>query len=584
MKIVLLYPPPWKIVEPGKRPYATEGAPQGIDPSLPVTTDVDTLTCPNGVLSLAAQAMDAGHEVSTYNLYDFPWGNIEALVEVLDADVFGLSCFTGNRRGMAALAALLRERHPQAHITVGGPHVTALAKETLRYVPAIDTVVIGEGEATFADLVQRLEDGKPVAGLPGLASREGDDIIVGPPRQAVELDTLTAASKFFPSRIVLTSRGCPFNCSFCGSEAIWGRKVRYHSVDYTLDMLQTLVEEHGLRMLAIKDDTFSANRKRATAICQGIIDRGINFLWSCDTRANCVSDEVLRMMRLAGCQRVSIGVESADPDVLETIGKRITPEQTLEATRLAQKYGMHVRYYMILGNRGETHETLETNLNFIREARPNEVLTYLLTLLPGTEEYTLSGLPDDFYFTTDLPVLQRYLGDPAVGPRVVKWLSKGGSSFRPWRYGVADRRAVLDIFPEHHATHFDLGVAYAEAGQFEEAETFLCRAGEMDFPIPALIANNRAVIAFQQGKMEQAASLLEEAQESMYLQAAAINAYKLNQWRDAREEGPLPTLDLSSWQALVNPAQPVLPGPFALPGKESDAPVYLCGQSLPIMS
>ncbi len=162
---------PGKLHEYGDPHYPPEeGPPDNIDPA--AVTEGDFIQAPYGLLSLAAQAIRSGLGVQTLNVSNFPWQNIETLIRRLDADLFGLSCMTENRRGVAMLAALIRNMHPGAHIVVGGPHVTALPIETLRHIPAIDTVVVGEGEQTFLDIVRCLQENKPVQGIPGTAWRD----------------------------------------------------------------------------------------------------------------------------------------------------------------------------------------------------------------------------------------------------------------------------------------------------------------------------------------------------------------------------------------------------------------------------
>ena len=301
MRIVLLYPPPWKIPAPAELPDLEDGPPLYHDKDF--SDDGDFLVIPYGLLSLAAQALRAGHDVLTLNLSNFPWWEIELLIRTIDADLFGLSCHTLNRRGVALMAKLIREAHPTAHIVCGGPFVTALPEETLKHYQEIDTIVIGEGEETFLELVHRLEAGQSTEGLVGTAYRRGAEILIGPPRQRIiDIDALASPLDYFSMRTLVTSRGCPGECTFCGSKLMWGRKVTFHSVDYVLDMLQKAVCQYGQKVISFKDDTFTANRKRALNLCQGIIKRKINFVWSCDTRVNMIDEELLYFMRLAGCQ------------------------------------------------------------------------------------------------------------------------------------------------------------------------------------------------------------------------------------------------------------------------------------------
>ena len=125
-------------------------------------------------------------------------------------------------------------------------------------------------------------------------------------------------------------------------------------------------------MIQIKDDTFTTNKKRVLELCRGIRERGLQFLWSCDTRVDVLGDELLREMRLAGCERLSLGVESGSQAILDAIDKKITVDEILESTELAKKYGIKVRYYMMVGNRGETRADLRRDaaLSRAREAAP----------------------------------------------------------------------------------------------------------------------------------------------------------------------------------------------------------------------
>src|SRR5262249_17948741 len=176
-------------------------------------------------------------------------------------------------------------------------------------------------------------------------------------------------------------------CTFCGAETTWGRGFRGQSVPAVLDSLENALARLPVRMIQIKDDTFTTNKKRVLEICQGIRERKLQFFWSCDTRVDVLSDELLREMRLAGCQRLSLGVESGSPTILKAIHKKITTDKIIESTNLAKKYGVEVRYYMMLGNRGETRETFHETLDFLERAKPHQYLFSCLSIYPGTIDF-----------------------------------------------------------------------------------------------------------------------------------------------------------------------------------------------------
>src|SRR4051812_12871490 len=171
MRVVLLSPPPWKISAPGEAPDTNgDGPPDGYREG---DLDADFHQTPYGLFSLGAQAMRAGHAVKVFNLSSYSWRHVEDIVRALDADVFGMSCWTANRRGVALVAALIRRLHPKAHVVVGGPHATPLASEMLEHHPQIDTVVTGEGDVTFVELLDRLGAQAKVTGLAGTVYRDG---------------------------------------------------------------------------------------------------------------------------------------------------------------------------------------------------------------------------------------------------------------------------------------------------------------------------------------------------------------------------------------------------------------------------
>jgi hypothetical protein len=311
LRIMLIYPPPWKIFPNNSQVGMPFGLPK--EPRDRVI-DADSQRITYGLLSLAAQAKHAGHEVSLHNLSVTNWHDIVKLIIECRADVYGISAFTANRRGLGAVAALIRQYHPHAHITAGGPFVTALPVDTLRHYKEIDTAVIGEGEATFMELLESVGSGRSVTGIPGTAWREGNQVFIGPVRQRInDLDALASPFDYFTTKTLMTSRGCPSKCTFCGSFTTWGRKLRLLSVDSCMDAIRKSLARLPVPVINIKDDTFTADRRRAMAICDAIIENRLNFIWSCDTRVDSLDEELLQRMRLAGCQMISFGVESGAP-------------------------------------------------------------------------------------------------------------------------------------------------------------------------------------------------------------------------------------------------------------------------------
>ncbi len=552
LRIMLIYPPPWQIASSGEvllgMPF---GAPRD-ESDREVNEDFKIITY--GLLTIAAQAKRAGYDVSVYNLSACPWQEVVALIAETQADVYGISAFTANRRGMGAVAELIRQQHPQAHIMVGGPFVTALPQDTLRYYRDIDTAVIGEGEDTFMELLERLSHGRPTAGVPGTAWRNGEEIVMGPACQRIKnLDVLASPFDYFTSYIVMTSRGCPSKCTFCGSFTTWGKMLRFQSEESCIDTFRKALARLPVPFLAIKDDTFTAHRRRTIAICDSIIQNKMNFMWSCDTRVDSLDDELLCKMRLAGCQTISFGVESGSLEILKNIRKETTPEMVLEATRSAKKYGMSVRYYMIFIHRGETAETIQESIDLIKAGRPDSYMFGPLSFFPGTEDWAIlsekQGLTPDIFFKNDFGELCVATGRREELGDVLLNVECDIGAFYGFKYTVEEREAVVGLLPHLHSAHVELANAYFRAGRLDDAESALDRAEELGFPIGNIILNQRACIALARGEVNNALALLECACQSYPASIITINLESLRNWAGTpvNSRGKPPVLNDSIW-------------------------------------
>jgi anaerobic magnesium-protoporphyrin IX monomethyl ester cyclase len=591
MRVALLYPPPWKIPSPGEpRNDGGEGPPSEY---MEGDLDGDFFQTPYGLFALGAEALRAGHQVKVYNLSAFPWRRVEEVLRSLDADVYGLSCWTANRRGVALVAREIKRLYPGAHVVVGGPHATPLAREMLANHADIDTIAIGESEATFLELLSRLQRGESTAGLPGTAFRHQGRVVVGPERGAIEdLDSLASVHDWFDTHIVMTSRGCAWRCTFCGAEASWGRGYRGQSTPYVLDALEKAVARAPVKMLQIKDDTFTTNRKRVLALCRGIRERNIRFLWSCDTRVDVLGDELLREMRLAGCERLSLGVESGSQRILDAIDKKITPDEIIASTELAKKYGIKVRYYMMVGNRGETRETFDETLRFLERAKPHQSIFACLSVYPGTRDYDEAvkrgWLDADFYFERDFQELKTTFDASEDDTSFFReWFQRNKGLKEGYRESVDECAAVLERLGDHDAAHMDLAGALYRDGRLDEAERHIARALELEYPAPGLALNYLACIAARRGDAKAMHERLAEAaarDPQHWVVAASLKA--VSKWRSEGAAG-LPNLVAGhDFRLLEQPLQPTLPGPlsedFALWKPPPSLPPRPVGSSRPV--
>lgn len=569
MRVALVYPPPWKIPAPSSAPDPVDGPP---DEYVHGDLDADFYQIPYGLLAIGAAAKRAGHQVKILNLSAMPWPEVERVLDALDADIWGMSCWTANRRGVALVAEAIKKRRPRAHVAVGGPHATPMPKDVLRHFRGVDTVCIGESDVTFLELCDRVAEGKGAEHLAGAAWRgEGGEPVVGPERRAIaDLDALECPQKHYGTHILMTSRGCPWACTFCGAETSWGRGFRSNSVAYTLAAMEAALARLPVKMIQIKDDTFTTNKKRVIELCRAIREKGLRFFWSCDTRVDLLTDELLREMRLAGCERLSLGVESGSPAILKAIDKKITPAEILESTALAKRYGVKVRYYMMLGNRGETRETFAETQRFLAAARPHEYLFSCLSIYPGTRDFDdaeKEWLDRKVYFTQRFQELKTPFDAPAdFTAELDAWFARNKGLQRMHAPDVAEYEAILARIPEHHAAHMDLGAALYHAGDLARAEEHVRRALDLGYPCPGLVHNHLGCIAKARGDLDgmmDAFSLAAKVDPQHFVLIQNVNAARA--WFKA--DGPAKKLPLElqvrhDFQLLERTQQPTLPGPL----------------------
>ncbi|HEX3772786.1 MAG TPA: radical SAM protein [Polyangiaceae bacterium] len=567
MRVALLYPPPWKIQPPGESPYEEDGPPaEYADGDL----DGDFFQTPYGLFALGAQALRAGHQVKVMNLSAYTWPKVCEIVRGLEADLYGMSCWTANRRGVALVADEIKRLYPHVPVVVGGPHATPLAREMLAHHAAIDGVCLGESELTFLDLLDRLQRGEGIAGVPGMAYRDASGAIeFAPERPALEeLDGLASPHDYFDTHIVMTSRGCPWRCTFCGAEASWGRGYRAQSVPYVLDALEKAVARAPVKMIQIKDDTFTTNRKRVVTLCKGLRERKVRFLWSCDTRVDVLGDDLLREMRLAGCERLSLGVESGSQTILDNIDKKITPDEIIASSALAKKYGIKIRYYMMVGNRGETRATVEESMRFLARAKPHQYIFAALSVYPGTRDFDeavkAGWLDGEFYFERDFQELKTTFDASEEDTQFMReWFlaNKGLRDF--YRESVEEFEAILERLGDHHAAHMDLAGAYYGAGRLDEAERHVRRALDLEYPAPGLALNTLACIAARRGDhrtME--AIFLDALKRDPQHGVLSRNVRAVRAWAAAGSRGSLDLVADHEFALLERRAQPTLPGPL----------------------
>jgi radical SAM superfamily enzyme YgiQ (UPF0313 family) len=304
---------------------------------------------------------------------------VEEALDSFSPQVVGISALTLMWPKAAALARRLKEGCPSLRVVAGGVHPSLIRQRALEEVPELDAVFWGEGEESVREYL-RLREGGGEGAIPGVAHRRRDGgIAVGPDRPPLaDLDSLPVPDRRLlhtdPRRYVpaieqyrrlpvtsmVTARGCPHRCLFCLPDLL-GAKVRLRSPQRVLEEVDYLVRDFGIRDIAFWDDTFTLDRERVLAVCEGLTRRGLPVIWSAQARADRVDREMLRAMRRSGCWKLFFGIESLVQRNLDTLGKGERIEQIREAVALTAREGIETEGSFIFGIPGETYrEGLET--------------------------------------------------------------------------------------------------------------------------------------------------------------------------------------------------------------------------------
>ena len=395
---------------------------------------IDTRTSPSlGLAYLAAVSEQAGHQIRVYD------GDVEALpleaaLREFEPHIVGITANTTQITAAWRDAAIVKQVS-DTPVVLGGPHPTVLPDESAAK-PFVAAVVRSEGEATWTEILSRLDKaelsttGMSWNGILGVTFRQADGSVVSapdrPPIPVEELDAmpfpawhlfrLEQYTNLQPavdqvsghSLPILTSRGCPYRCTYCSQ--IGPRRWRARSMASVVAEWRWLVKERGAVEIGVLDDSFNINRQRVLEICQALLDEGLHHVpWIMinGIRANLADEELLGAMKRAGCIRTAFGVESGNQAILDTVvDKHLTLDQVRSAFRAARAVGLETIGFFIVGLPGETEATMDDTIRLACELDPLVANFSIATPFPGTQMYEtvkaqgrlLAETWDDFVF------------------------------------------------------------------------------------------------------------------------------------------------------------------------------------------
>jgi len=354
---------------------------------------------PIGLSYLAAVLEQNDYEVKVIDCpaCGFTHENLKTELSSFAPDLIGIASMTATIPSALQSARIAKEACPNSKVIMGGPHATFADSQILTEENAVDIVVRGEGELTLLEIAQNAADPKSLPKTQGITFRSNGQIVKTANRPFIEdLDALPRpAYKYLPMdkyKItgktflpIMTSRGCPFQCSFCVASQMFGAKFRARSPKNVVDELEWLKNEYGAEGISFHDDTLTLDKKRIIDICDEIIARKIGLPWGCQTRVDTVSEEVLAKMHKAGCNEVSFGVESGCQRILDAVHKKVEISQAERAIKWAKNEGLFVAVSTIIGYPGETKESMQQTLDLMRRIEPDDAWLCIATPYPGTE-------------------------------------------------------------------------------------------------------------------------------------------------------------------------------------------------------
>ena len=376
-----------------------------------------------GLSYLAACLLQKGFEVLILDLNRYELDDTTLLERVRQYEPFlvGISVKTATAEEGGRLAILLAGILSNTVLVVGGPHVTLCAEMYLQENPAFSFGIMGEGEESFVALARALQEGHPASEVKGIVWRRGKNLVVNewsPPQDLnslpfPNLDVIEGFSweKFrYP---ILTSRGCPFKCTYCCVNKLTGSyKWRYRSTNNVIDELEHLVRTKALTTFEVWDDNFTLDIRRAKAICRELIKRKLNLSWYCHNgiRADRIDLELAQLMKEAGCTSIAFGMETGNPEVFDSIKKGEPLSAVVNAVKIVKKAGIQAVGYFIIGLPGDNLETFVETVRFQRKLKLDHYVFGMLIPYPKTEVWDivqkkgeiLCGITQTQHFHSDI--------------------------------------------------------------------------------------------------------------------------------------------------------------------------------------
>jgi anaerobic magnesium-protoporphyrin IX monomethyl ester cyclase len=381
--------------------------------SRPYNTESFTIVPPLGLGYLVTSLLKNGISGTIFDCVKEKTGPDE-FIEILKKEkptVVGFTLFSSDLFEAKAYLTKVKEYNPKIITVLGGPHPSTMPLETFDfYKGLLDFAFAGEAEIGFPLLIKEILKGRTfqermLKKIPGLIWKQNGVVKINPPHYVTNLDTLGFPSwniikpetyphaplggfaRRFPVGYILSSRACPFNCTFCSAKAVHGHVFRQRSLSHVMKEVRYLVKKRGIKELHILDDNFTIHKDFVKDFCRSVIREKLNFSWNCSNgiRLDRVDEETLFLMKKAGCYSVSVGIESGSSRILKHMKKNLTKETINQQIDIIRKVGLEVTGLFILGYPAETKKDILDTISFAKSLDINKASFNSFVPLPGSE-------------------------------------------------------------------------------------------------------------------------------------------------------------------------------------------------------
>ena len=335
---------------------------------------------PLGLLYVAGFLEHNGIDISVADLANKETELENVLEPYMNADIYGITSTSPQYPQALKILKVLRRRNTKARVVIGGAYPSSLPDKCIQ--DGFDFVVAGEGEEAMLRLITNIEE-EQAPGIVNATYIQEMDSIPFPGRHLIDINSFAYNIDDGRGTTLITSRGCPYTCSFCSKE-VWQRGTRFHSTEYVISELEHIIDKYDFKHFLFLDDTITIHKKRLLELCARM--EPLNIKWRCYARTT-TTREMLIAMKKAGCVEIGVGVESGSQKILDIVDKKETVEQNSAFVELCKQVGITANVFIMIGLPGEDYETVEETRRWMERVRPDKFGFNIFMPYAGTPVY-----------------------------------------------------------------------------------------------------------------------------------------------------------------------------------------------------